>query len=115
MNLSKIKHQLSKAEKEYNFWQSAVKCYEKYVSQPYPDNHIDLIYVAYLLNNNATVTSKVLNNKGVKTIMNRKISASYITQMIDTYASSDKQLTSTVRRLLKLYRTKAKPLYKNNA
>lgn len=109
MNISKIKHQFSKAEKEYKFWQNTVECYNKYVNQPFPQSHIDTIFIAYLLNDSATSAATKLNNLGIKTQTGNKISAIYITQIIDNNKAGDKQLTMVVKRLLKISRKKAKP------
>lgn len=109
MNISKIKHQFSKAEKEYKFWQDTVECYNKYVNQPFPQSHIDTIFIAYLLNDSATTTAVKLDRLDIKTQTGNKISATYITQIIDNNKAGDKQLTTVVKRLLKISREKAKP------
>ena len=114
MNLSKIKYQLSKAEKELKFWQNVTECYNRYVNRPLPKNHISTIFIAYLLNDSAKSAAINLNNLGIKTPTGKKISAVYITKTIDENKVYDQQLTSIVKRLLKMSRTKAKSFSKSH-
>lgn len=55
-----------------------------------------------------------LNNLGIKTPTGKKISAVYITKTIDENKAYDQQLTSIVKRLLKMSRTKAKSFSKSH-
>ncbi|MBQ2396825.1 MAG: hypothetical protein II304_07335 [Bacteroidales bacterium] len=111
MNITKIKKKFEKAEKDYIIWKNAICCYEKYAKLPYPENSIDAVFIAYLINDTASEAVKSLNNSGLTTPTGTKFNSNYITNTIDKFESSDSELTIAVRGILAESRNTTKRIW----